>query len=128
MTFAPSVMPSTHRYTTPRTDLSLPRHSNHYYDGRIHHRKHHLGLVDEHVEPWRVQDIDFRFAPLHHGRGGFHPHPGGDFFLVPVRGRRALLDPPHSLPSSGCVQHVRYHRGFPCMAMSHHLSITKVFP
>ena len=42
----------------------------HDHDRRIHHRQHQLGLVDKHVEPGRIHDIDFRFAPLHVRQAG----------------------------------------------------------
>ena len=29
------------------------------HDGRVHHRHHHLGFVDEHVEAGRIDQIDF---------------------------------------------------------------------
>ena len=55
-------------------------------NGRIHHRQHQLGFVDEHVEAGRIDDIDLRLAPLHVGQAGGNRHLARDFFFVVIGG------------------------------------------
>ena len=66
-------------------------------DGRIHHRQHQLGFVDEHVEAGRVHDIDFRLAPLHVGEAGGNGHLARDFFFVVIGGGGAVIHAAHAL-------------------------------
>jgi hypothetical protein len=62
----------------------------------VDHRQHHLGLVDEHVEAGRIEQIDLdlrlRFAPLDESKAGRNRHLAGDFFFVVIGGGRAVVD------------------------------------
>ena len=101
-------------------------HAIHDDDRRIHHRQHQLGFVDEHVEAGRIHDIDLRFAPLHVGQAGGNRHLAGDFFLVVIGGRGAVVHAAQALVGARRVQHGGNQRGLACVSVPNHRNIPDI--
>ena len=81
-------------------DLDAGDSVNHYQRG-FDHGEHGLGFVDKHAEARSIEEIDFGLAPLREGDPGADRHLAGDFFLVVIGGRAAIVDPAHAL---GCAR------------------------
>jgi len=92
----------------------------------IDHGQHQLGFMNEHVEARRVHDIDLGLAPLDVGKAGGNGHLAGDFFLVVIGDRSAVVHAPQALVGARRIQHGGNQRGFACVSVSNHRYIPDV--
>ena len=84
---------------------------------RVAHREHHLGLVDEHVEAGRVEQVELGLAPLDRGQAGRDRHLAGNLFLVVIGSGSAVVHAPETLRGAGRLEHGGHQGGLPGMSM-----------
>ena len=98
-----------------------------HHDGHGLYRRHgQLGLVHEHAESGKVNEVDFGLAPFGNGQGPGDGHLTGDFFFVVVGDGGAVIYASQARSCAGCGQHGGDQRCFAGVAMTDHRYITDV--
>ena len=82
--------------------------------------------MDKHVEAGRVEEIDFRVAPLGVGKSGGNGHLAGDFFFVVIGDGGAVVHPAKPLGGSGGIKRGRDQRRLARMPVPDHRDIPYV--
>src|SRR5262249_32090882 len=73
-----------------RHDFYARNTVNHHHS-RVDYRQHQFGLVDKHVKAGSIEKIDLGIAPLGIGEAGGNGHLAGNFFVVVIGGRSAVV-------------------------------------
>ena len=97
-----------------------------YDQGRVRHPQSQFGLGKERAISRRIQDVDLRLPPLHTCHGGGNRHLPRDLLFVVICRRAAIIHSSHPLACSPRVQHCRYQRGLPRVAVPHNRHIPDV--
>ena len=93
---------------------------------RLRRGQHHLGFVHKHIEARGVEEIDFRLIPLGVGHAGRDGHLAGDFFVVVVGRRGAVINAAEPLGRPRGIKHGRDQRGFARLAVPDQNHVTYV--